>query len=119
MIISAETNKLNYDGKVIEPEINREASNYIISNYSMLLKIAGSYGIDYIKSQDLLQDVYISVYTAENNGNGFDMQYGLRVDNNKHTNPFMNVEQYVIARLAGYSKNDKYRSDICESYSTS
>ena len=118
MIISANTRKLSncYAAMLIEPPVNREASKYIENNYSTLLKIAMSHGVDRSKAEDLIQDVWLSVYRAESNGDGFDSQYGIDLDTN--TGSIMNVEQYIATRIRLYAMNDKYNSNICDSYSS-
>ena len=112
MLISAESNELIYDAKIVEPVINREASTYIENNYFNLLRLSRSLGIDNEKAEDLLHDIYVSIYTAEDNGDGFDMQYGVNLDDNKVA--LMSVEQYVVSKLQKYAKNSKYSKEYSE-----
>ncbi len=96
---------------------NREASNYLRDNYDDLLKMIRANGIKNDKAEDLLHDVYVSLIESENNGEGFDMEYGSRLDtdddnDNKHR--LMCVAQFVKGRIKGYCKNNRYRSDIIE-----
>ncbi len=115
MLIGIENNSIGLEAKVIEPDVNREASSYIIRNYNNLIGIIRGCDIGVDKASDLLHDVYISIVDAEDNGNGFDMEFGSRVDEYGNIDfNIMNVEQFVIGRIKLYAKNTKYRSDIIE-----
>ena len=115
MLVGIKDRSVGIDAKIIEPDVNREASNYIINNYSNLLGIIRGCEIGWEKANDLLHDVYISIVDAEDNGNGFDMEFGSRMDENGNIDVnLMNVEQFVIGRIKLYAKNTKYRSDIIE-----
>ena len=115
MLVGFENNSIGLEARIIEPDVNREASNYIIGNYSNLKGIIRGCDICADKAEDLLHDVYISVVEAEDNGNGFDMEFGSRVDEHGNVDfNIMNVEQFVIGRIKLYAKNNKYRTDIIE-----
>ena len=115
MLIGFENNSIGLEAKIIEPDVNREASSYIIGNYQNLIGIIRGCDICIDKANDLLHDVYISIVDAEDNGNGFDMEFGSRVDEYGNVDfNIMNVEQFVIGRIKLYAKNNKYRSDIIE-----
>ena len=89
MLISSKDVDLGLKVKLVEPQINREASNYIMEHYRDVVKIIRSTGgVDTDKIEDLIQDVYISIIESEEDGNGFDMNYG--------THGLMNVEQFVL-----------------------
>lgn len=92
-----------------ESKANFEASTYIADNYSKIIGKIRSLGIKEEKANDLLHDLYINLYTREKEGEGFDSEYG---DGN------MTVEQFVFARINGYAKNEKYRTDIVDSKKT-
>lgn len=109
MLISSKDVDLGLKVKLAEPKINREASNYIMENYKDVVKIIRSAGgVDTDKIEDLIQDVYISIIESEEDGNGFDMNYG--------THGLMNVEQFVLGRIKLYAKNAKYKKGVVESY---
>lgn len=115
MLIGIGTKGIQSSAYILEPVINREASNYIIDNYRNLIGIVRSCDVKEEKANDLLHDVYISIVDAEENGEGFDMEYGSRVneDGEIETN-LMSVEQFVIGRIKLYAKNNKYRTDVIE-----
>lgn len=117
MLVGFNSNGIGLSAKIVEPNINREASNYIINNYGNLLGIIRHCDISIEKANDLLHDVYISIVDAEDNGNGFDTEYGSRVNEDGDVDyNLMSVEQFVIGRIKLYAKNTKYRSDIIEAY---
>lgn len=115
MLVGINTKGIQNFAYILEPIINRDASNYIISNYKNLIGIIKHCDIKEEKANDLLHDVYISIVDAEENGEGFDMEYGNQVDENGELQPnLMSVEQFVIGRIKLYAKNTKYRTDIIE-----
>lgn len=89
-----------------EVEINHEASTYIADNYSLILDQARRMGVDPDKVEDLVQDVFVSIVTGENEGNGYDISHS-------RENSVITVADFVFGRLKGYSKNVKYQSG-CE-----
>ena len=91
----------------LEPEVNREASNYISDNYYEIIANAPKFGVNPDKCEDLVNDVFISIIEAENEGNGFDMGKAREGD-------IILVSQFVYGRLKGYAKNHKYRTDLVE-----
>lgn len=115
MLISSCSTSLGFSAFLKEPEVNREASNYIINNYPTLIGIIKKLEIKDEKAQDLLHDVFISIVQSENNGEGFDMEFGTHVasDGTLEVN-LMDVSQFVIGRIRLYAKNAKYRTDIVE-----
>lgn len=102
----------NIDGIVkttlVEPKVNHTASSWLIENRSMIIKHLATKGI-IDKADDLYEDVYISLITAENDGNGYDMNY--------MQNSMITVEAFVMARVNRYAKSKKYRSDCIDSKS--
>lgn len=115
MLIGSNNKSLGISATIVEPDVNREASNYIINNYNELIKAVKSFDIKEEKAQDLLHDVYISIVEAEDNGNGFDMEYGSRINNDGEIDVnLMDVSQFVIGRIKLYAKNTKYRTDVIE-----
>lgn len=81
---------------------NNVASRYIEENYEEIMrKTAYMQGVDPSKVTDLVHDVYISVVSAENNGEGFEIQVDDKV---------RSVSDFVYGRIKGYSKNAKYRT---------
>lgn len=115
MLIGIKSKGIQSSAYILEPVINREASNYIINNYKNLVNIIKSYDVREEKANDLLHDVYISIVDAEENGEGFDMEYGSYVtEDGEIETKLMSVEQFVIGRIKLYAKNNKYRTDIIE-----
>lgn len=115
MLIGIGTKGIQSSAYILEPVINREASSYIIDNYRNLIGIVRSCDVKEEKANDLLHDVYISIVDAEENGEGFDMEYGSRVNEDGEIEAnLMSVEQFVIGRIKLYAKNNKYRTDVIE-----
>lgn len=115
MLIGLGTKGIQSSAYILEPVINREASSYIIDNYRNLIGIVRSCDVKEEKANDLLHDVYISIVDAEENGEGFDMEYGSRVNEDGEIEAnLMSVEQFVIGRIKLYAKNNKYRTDVIE-----
>lgn len=116
MLLSEYNNGLGLEAKIIEAEVNHEASEYISTHYRELIKFIKSLSIKEEKANDLLHDVYISVVTAENEGNGFNMEYGSTVNDDGTINcRLIDIAQFVYGRIKLYAKNAKYRTDIVES----
>lgn len=124
MLIGVQTTGIQTDATIIEPNINREASTYLLTDYKNILNnliksnSKRAHRIDINKAEDLLHDVYISLVEAEENGEGFDMEYGSRVNENGEVEPnLISVEQFVNGRIKLYAKNSKYSSSVVESKS--
>jgi hypothetical protein len=120
MLIGIDTKGIQNYACIIEPDINREASNYLLGHYAELVKkiIASSDGKVKEKSGDLLNDVFISLIDSEDNGEGFDMEYGSYINEKGEIEcRLMNVEQFVMGRLKLYAKNSRYHSNVIESVS--
>lgn len=113
MLIGIDTKGIQNWAHIVEPVVNREASSYILNNYHNIVGIIRGYDISDEKANDLLHDVYISIVEDEENGEGFNMEYGFTRDDvaNKQ---LMSVQQFVLGRIKLYSKNLKYRTDIIE-----
>lgn len=90
--------------KFVEPEISREASEFITNNYNELLVAVREMGVDPCKAEDCVQDVCTSIIRSEARGEGFDMTKGKTGDG------LISVRQFVFGRLKGYSKHRKYKS---------
>lgn len=103
MIISKKEN-IGIECRILEPNINHLASEYISDNYERIAKYALSL-LHNDKAYDLVNDVYVSILTAENDGDGFELSRG------------KTVEEFVFGRIKGYSKSDTYRSDTIETSS--
>lgn len=115
MLIGSESVSLDLYAKVVEPDTNNEATKYIIDNYNELVILARKLNIKEEKAQDLVHDVYISIAEAEANGEGFDMEFGSKYDDDGKFNcELMDVGQFVRGRIKRYAQNDKYRSDVVE-----
>lgn len=115
MLIGMKDSGIKMYASLVEPSINHEASNYIMNHYGELIAIIRKQEIKEEKAQDLLHDVYISIVEAEAEGNGFDMEYGSRINEDGEVEyNIMNVEQFVIGRIKLYAKNTKYRTDIVD-----
>lgn len=86
-----------------EPEINHEATEYFAENYRYIMNQAKKMnGVDPSKVEDLVQDVFMSLLKAENNGEGYSTEHL-----NKEGTSFT-VKEFVFGRLKQYSKNRKY-----------
>lgn len=118
MIICNNNATLGFSAYIIEPEINNDASDYIVNNYNTLIEIIKKLNIKDEKAHDLLHDVFVSIVEAENDGNGFDMEYWNKTNDEQQVS-LMCVQQFVIGRIKQYAKNAKYRTDIIEAGSTS
>jgi hypothetical protein len=94
------------DTDLMEVEVNRAASEYISNHYEKLLAFARSKGLDYDRAYDAVDDMLLKLLADEKDGKGFNGNYG---------DGEITVEQFVFSRLALYTKNAKYRSDIVES----
>lgn len=114
MLIGIENLLLNFDARLVEPVINREASNYIIEHYDELLTFIRKNSIKEEKANDLLHDVYISMVESEDNCEGYDMNFCDMSDKHKNDTVFIDVAQFVYGRIKGYIKNAKYRTDVVE-----
>lgn len=88
-----------------EVEVNHEASEYIVNNYNLIIKTVMAKGIDEERAQDLVSDMYINLYEAENNGEGYDADYG---------DGGISVSQFVISRALQYAKNVKYSKEFMD-----
>lgn len=97
----------NMKAKLLEPTVNREASKYLVDNYDKLLRYAMKLGVSEHKAGDLVNDVYVSLVEAENDGKGYDYRHGQGDD-------YITVAQFVCGRIKRYSKNIRFRSDIVE-----
>jgi len=115
MLIGSESATLELSAFIKEPMVNREASDYIVNHYNDLINIIRRLEIKEEKAQDLIHDVYISIVESEDNGNGFDMEFGSTVNEKGEIDVnIMDVSQFVIGRIKLYAKNSKYRTDIVE-----
>lgn len=92
-------------GLLIEPTVNRDASEYLASHYDEIVKKVRSMGVPFNNAKDLVHDVLISFINAENEGKGYDSTY---------SDELISLEQFVYGRLKGYSKNARYYSEGVE-----
>jgi len=118
MLISVDTSTDFFgDVKLFEPEINREASEYLAEHYYELIEyINKCIGIRDDKAYDLLHDVYASIVEQEDNLEGFDENYiSSKIDAEKMERG-IRVGEFVRGRICGYSRNVKYRSDYVEAF---
>jgi hypothetical protein len=115
MLVGINNASLGIEAEVIEPNVNREASSYLIDHYEELIAFIRKADIKDEKAHDLLHDVFISITEAEDDGNGFDMEFGSKVNEDGSIDVnLMCVEQFVRGRINMYAKNSKYRADIVE-----
>lgn len=79
--------------------ITKDASKYIAENHDYVIHIATlmANGLKSIDIEEVVQDVYISLYEQERCGGGFD------------TSKNITVEQFVFGRIRGYLRNEAYR----------
>lgn len=102
------------DAVLVEPESNDEASTYITTKYTELIRLIKSLGIKDEKASDLLHDVFVSICEAEEDGRGYDIEYSTKNGNDN----IILVEQFVIGRIKLYAKNPKYKTDTVETGTT-
>lgn len=112
MLIGSDSVNFGLSVRLLEPVLNRDASNYVIDHYDNIIGYIIKSGIKEEKAHDLLHDVYISIVESENNNKGFDMEYCGR--DNEEESGLMEVSQFVYGRVGLYAKNSKYRTDITE-----
>lgn len=84
-----------------EVEENRQGSQFIEGHYEELAKAALGWGVDPTKMYDIVNDVYISVKRAEENGEGYDP--------NKGNSEYIELGQFIFQRVKLYARNRKYR----------
>lgn len=87
--------------EMIDYEINREASEYMVDHYDELVRQVKKMGISEERAYDLVHDVYVSIVRAENDGEGYDMSKG-------KTGNIIAVHEFIYGRLKRYSLNEKY-----------
>lgn len=109
MVIREATSSVVSKFNLCEPVVEHTASDYLTENFDKLRHYANSKGI-IDKADDLLADVYITLYTNECQGNSFDMEYCGGDD-------LMTVGKYVRSMIKKYAMSRKYRSDIIDSKS--
>lgn len=98
--------------KLVEPEINHVASDYLNKHYFELLKYIKTKFKIKTKAEDLLSDVMSSLLMAEEEGEGYNAFY----DGSREDEGIILVEQFVIGRIKGYAKNAKYNDEIIEQH---
>ena len=113
MLVNCQNASFDLFATLVEPEINKEASTYIKDNYNDLITYIRAMEIKEEKSCDLLHDVFVSIVESENDGIGFDMDFG-NTDESEDLS-VMDVAQFVKGRIKLYAKNSKYRTDVIES----
>ena len=104
---AVESNFKGMDAMFIEPVVDHQATSYIESHIDEIRKQVRKMGIDFDLADDLINDVWLSLIEAENNGNGYDVSHSNDGD-------IITVEEFVYGRIKGYSMNSKYRSDVSE-----
>jgi len=82
--------------KFLEPEVNKEASNFIMDKYSEIIRQTSKMGVHRDKVEDLVHDVLVSIIEAEEEGKGYDSSKGIL------------VSEFVYGRIKKYSKNKRY-----------
>lgn len=88
-----------------EVRVNHEASEYILNNYSYIQRAVMAKGIDEERAKDLVHDMYLNLFEAEKNGEGYDSNYG---------DGGISVGQFVVSRAMQYAKNVKYSKDYVD-----
>lgn len=108
---SVEVNFLGMDAAFIEPNVNREASNYMTDHFNEIRKQVRKMGVSIDMIDDLVSDVWVSISEAELRGEGYDVSHSNDGD-------VITVEEFVYGRIKRYSLNTKYRSDVSERHSS-
>lgn len=89
-----------------EMNINHDASTYLVNNIEALVKFAASQpNVNKDKAEDMVNDVFVSLLVAENNGEGFDPSYG---------DGMLDVSTFVKGRIKGYACNAEYSKNTVE-----
>lgn len=83
--------------------VDHDATAYVAEHYQQLVTNSLKMGVDPSKANDLVHDVYLSLDKAENNGDGYNMNYGIK-------GAIITVEQFVYGRLKRYSLNKRYKT---------
>lgn len=90
-----------------EVNTNHLASTYITDNYNKIIAQVRKMGVPADRVDDLVHDVFISIYNAEANGEGYDTEYSAG-------DTVITPAEFVFGRLRGYAKNDKYKNIYSE-----
>lgn len=94
-----------FSDRLVEPKIDKTASEYISKNFKKLVAYVRSIdAVDKNKCEDLVNDVAVSILRGEQFGEGYKMCYMT----NEHDTP-ISVEQFVFGRIKKYANNRKYR----------
>lgn len=94
-----------YSPKLFVPEINTDATDFMVLNMKEIKDSIVKMGVDNDKVHDLYSDVFISLKEEELEGRGYDPSCGT------------DLRQFVFGRVKGYSKNKKYDSRYVETKS--
>ena len=99
---------------LVEPEVNHLATEFFVENYNTIIAQAkkmvnntNGVSVDASKVEDLVQDVYMSLLAAENEGNGYDPKKSYEGD-------YVTVAEFVFGRLKLYAKNRRYSPEGCD-----
>lgn len=90
------------ENTMVEPDVNRLATDFIATNYEKLLIASRKMGVREEKCHDIVHDVLESVMRCENNGAGYNPNKG-------NIGEYISLEEFVYGRLKKYSLNKKYR----------
>lgn len=91
--------------KMFEQENNKEATTFISENFEEVKRSTLKMGVHEEVVHDLVVDVLVSLYEAEENGKGYDFNYYEKG---------LTVAEFVYGRIKKYSKNPKYNKDGSE-----
>lgn len=105
MLVRNSSKKLVGAVSIIETNSNKDATKYVEAEYNNLIKYIYTLGIK-DKAEDLLNDVWVSLHKAECDGEGYNEEY--------IKGGHITVEQFVLKRIAGYAKSDKYKNYVSE-----
>lgn len=94
-----------FSGAIVEPETNSIASEYVVNNWSKLVKGAIKFGVDPLKAEDLVQDLVCKLLSNEAIGDCFDPSKGKQADS-------ITVDEMVWRNVKLYSKNKKYHKAV-------
>lgn len=92
-----------YSTKLVAPEVNTEASNFMEQNIAEIKSSILRMGVSPDKVNDLFSDVYVSIVEGELQGNGYD-----------GGESGTDVRQFVFGRLKRYSLNKRYDAKYVE-----
>lgn len=108
---TTDVNFLGMSAEFLEPNVNKEASNYMTEHYDSIRAQVRKMGIPLDMVDDLVSDVWLSISEAELRGEGYDVSFSNEGD-------VITVEEFVFGRIKRYSMNTKYHNNTSERHAS-